>query len=365
MTGKWGLGAPHTESVPVKMGFDWFFGINCQRMAHTHYPVFLYENDHRYWLGNDTVPPSTKLAGGSDPFDNSAYARFSLNDYAPEVMFEKMDKFIEMNKENPFFLYWATPIPHAALQAPQKWVDFYVKKFGDEKPYNGDKGYFPHRNPHAAYAAMISCLDEQVGLLVERLKELGIYENTVIFFTSDNGPTYNGGTDSPWFGSGGPFRSSQGYAKGNVNEGGIRVPMIVSWPSKIKSGSVSDHVSAFWDILPTLCDIAGAEKPDTCDGISFLPELLGKRQKQHEFLYWEFPESGGQLAVRLGNYKAMKKNLKKEDSQFQLFDLSKDPGELNDIAAGNKQIIEKVNRIVKKQHTRSSNERWQIEFLDN
>jgi arylsulfatase len=279
-------------------------------------------------------------------------------------MFTKMSAFVDKNKDHPFFLYWATQIPHAALQAPQRWVDHYVQKFGDEKPYSGDKGYFPHRYPHAAYAAMISYLDEQVGSLVQQLKELGIYDNTLIVFTSDNGPTYNGGTDSPWFESAGPFRCEQGFGKGNVNEGGIRVPLIASWPAHIKAGTVSDHISAFWDLLPTFCDAGGAAVPDSIDGISFLPELLGKKQRKHEYLYWEFPESGGQLAVRLGDYKAMKKNLNKENTEFQLFDLKNDPGENIDVASQHPEIIAEINEVVKKEHQISSNPRWQIKFLD-
>lgn len=365
MSGKWGLGAPHTESIPTKMGFDWFFGINCQRMAHTFYPLFLYENEHRFWLKNDTVAPNTLLPANSDLLNPSVYSQYNLTEYAPEIMFTKMSEFIEVNKEKPFFLYWATQIPHVALQAPQLWIDHYVEKFGDEKPYDGNKGYFPHRYPHAAYAAMVSFLDEQVGLLIKQLKDLGIYENTLIVFTSDNGPSFNGGTDSPWFESAGPFRSEQGFGKGNVNEGGIRVPFIASWPAVVKPGTVSDHVSAFWDILPTFCEAAGVNPPDSTDGISLLPELSGKNQKKHEFLYWEFPASGGQLAVRIGDYKAMKKNLNSGDSDFQLFDLKNDPGELEDIAAQHPEIILKVNEVIRKEHQISLNPRWQIKFLDN
>jgi len=162
MSGKWGLGAPHTESIPTKMGFDWFFGINCQRMAHTYYPLFLYENEKRFWLKNDTVAPNTRLPENTDLLDPAAYSAYNLTEYAPDVMFTKMSEFVEINSDKPFFLYWATQIPHAALQAPQRWVDHYVQKFGDEKPYSGDQGYFPHRYPHAAYAAMISYLDEHV-----------------------------------------------------------------------------------------------------------------------------------------------------------------------------------------------------------
>ena len=363
MIGKWGLGAPHTESIPTKMGFDYFFGINCQRMAHTFYPVFLYENQNRFNLGNDTVAPNTLLEKNADPFDQASYAAYNLKEYAPDVMFTKLTEFVSNNKENPFFLYWATPIPHAALQAPQKWVDYYVEKFGDEKPYLGEKAYFPHRHPHAAYAAMISYLDDQVGNLVSQLKELGIYKNTLIIFSSDNGPTYNGGTDSPWFDSGGPFRSEQGFGKGNVNEGGIRVPMIASWPSRITPASVSAHISAFWDVVPTLCDVAGTKPPVDADGLSFLPELTGKRQKQHKYLYWEFPESGGQQAVITGKFKAMRKDMHNGNSEFELYDLLSDKEETKNIAPDHPEIIKKVEDIIKKEHKKSPNPKWQFKVL--
>jgi arylsulfatase A-like enzyme len=363
MIGKWGLGAPHTESVPTKMGFDYFFGINCQRMAHTYYPVFLYENERRYHLDNDTVASNTLLDKNADPLDTASYSAYNLKEYAPDIMFSKLTDFVQMNRDKPFFLYWATPIPHAALQAPQKWIDYYVNKFGDEKPYIGDKGYFPHRYPHAAYAAMISYLDDQVGNLVKQLKDLGLYEKTIIIFSSDNGPTYNGGTDSPWFRSGGPFRCEQGFAKGNVNEGGIRVPMITSWPGKIKPGSVSGHVSAFWDVMPTLCELADIRPPVNSDGISFLPELLGKRQKEHRYLYWEFPESGGQQAVILGNFKALRKDMQSGNENFKLYDLSTDIEETTDIAAFNPDLIKKVEEIILKEHQKPPNTKWQLEVL--
>jgi arylsulfatase A-like enzyme len=365
MIGKWGLGAPQTESIPTKLGFDYFCGFNCQRMAHTYYPLFLYENDHRYYLDNDTVAPNTPLPEGADPFDPESYAAYTLNEYAPDIMFTKLTEFIDKNKEQPFFLYWATPIPHVAIQAPQRWVDYYVNKFGDEKPYIGDKNYFPHRYPHAGYAAMVSYLDEQVGLLIQLLKELDIYDNTLIIFTSDNGPTFNGGTDSPWFNSGGPFRSEQGYGKANVNEGGIRVPMIASWPGKIKPGTVSKHISAFWDVMPTLCDIAGIEPPDNTDGISFLPELSGKEQKQHEFMYWEFPSYTGQQAIRINNMKAMRKNMQDGNTKFELYDLQNDPGETINIADSNPEIMKKIETIAKNEHMKSGNSRWLIKAIDD
>lgn len=364
MVGKWGLGAPHTESIPTKMGFDYFFGINCQRMAHTYYPVFLYENEHRFYLHNDTVAPNTLLPEGYDPLNTKSYAAYTLNEYAPDKMFEKLTEFVAGNKNNPFFLYWAPPIPHVALQAPEKWVEYYVEKFGDEKPYLGDKSYFPHRYPHAAYAAMVSYFDDQVGSLIQHLKSLGIYDNTLIIFSSDNGPAPNGGSDSPWFDSGGPFRSEPGYAKGNVNEGGIRVPLIASWPGIISGGKVSDHQAVAYDILPTLCDAAGIRKPNGTDGISFMDELTGKKQKKHEFLYWEFPASGGQQALIIGNIKLMRKNMNKGDSSWEVYDLSNDPGETNNIAGSNPEIIEKAEKIVRSEHEISPTEKWRIRMLD-
>jgi arylsulfatase len=347
------------------MGFDWFLGINCQRMAHTYYPVFLYENEHRFWLKNDTVAPHARLPEDADPFDLSNYSDYTLTEYSPDVMFDHMKDFIRTNSNRPFFLYWATPIPHVALQAPQRWIDYYVKKFGDEKPYTGEKSYFPQRYPHAAYAAMVSYLDEQVGELIRQLKDQGIYDNTLIIFTSDNGPAPNGGSDSPWFASAAPFSSVTGHAKGNVDEGGIRVPMIASWPGRIKPGSVSDHVSAFWDVMPTLCEVAGIDPPDDTDGISYLPELLGKEQPEHEFLYWEFPESGGQQAIRIGDYKARRKNMQKGNTEFELYDLVKDPVESNDIAGQHPEIVQKALQISRSQHSISPNSRWNIEVLDN
>jgi len=364
IVGKWGLGAPQTQSTPLGMGFDFFFGYNCQRQAHTYYPVHLYKNDHRVYLRNDTVAPNTLLPEGTDLYNPDNYAAFNQKDYAPDLMFKEITGFVNENYKQPFFLYWATPIPHAALQAPRRWVDYYVKKFGDEKPYDGKKGYVPIRYPHASYAAMISYLDEQVGLLVKQLKDLGVYENTLIVFTSDNGPTYNGGTDSPWFDSGGPFKSEYGFGKGFVNEGGIRVPMIASWPGVIKPGSVSDRPSVFYDVMPTLCDISGSRPPADIDGISFLPELKGQKQKKHQYLYWEFPEYGGQQAVLLGNWKAIRKNIQKGNTSWELYNLKLDPVESTDVAGKNPSIINEVEAIVKKEHIKSCNRNWWLKNLD-
>lgn len=364
VVGKWGLGAPGTEGVPGRQGFDLFYGYNCQRQAHTYFPVHLWKNDERVFLNNDTIAPHVKLKEGADPMDEKSYSDFWLTDYSPELMFNEIQDFVTSNQSDPFFLYWATPIPHAAIQAPPEWVNYYVEKFGDEEPYTGDKGYFPNRYPHAAYAGMVSYLDNQVGLLVQQLKDLGIYENTIIFFTSDNGPTYNGGTDSEWFNSAGEFREGRGLTKGYVHEGGIRVPMIASWPGSIAPGSKSDHISAFWDILPTLCEVAGVQTPAGLDGISFLPELIGEStQTAHDMLYWEFPESGGQQAVRMGNWKAIRRDIHKGNMEIELYDLSVDPVEMNNVADQNPEIVSQISEILKREHQQAEIGKFRITQL--
>lgn len=363
MFGKWGLGAPQTHSIPTKMGFDFFVGYNCQRIAHTYFPVHLYKNEARLYLENDTVAPNTKLDKGADPYDLDSYKKYNLQNYSSKVMFNELTGFVNENKDNPFFVYWATPIPHAPLQAPKRWVDYYVDKFGDEEPYLGDKGYFPHRYPHAAYAAMISYLDENVGILVQQLKDLGIYENTLIVFTSDNGATYNGGTDSPWFNSGGPLKSEYGWGKGFVNEGGIRTPMVASWPAKITVGTESEHISAFWDVMPTLCEIAGVDAPEDTDGISFLPALKGEKQTAHEYLYWEFPAYGGQQAVRMGKWKAIRKDIMEGNMTLELYNLEKDIQELNDIAENHPDIVKQMEEIMLSEHKPAKSDRFKMKEL--
>jgi arylsulfatase A-like enzyme len=363
IVGKWGLGAPNTHSIPNKMGFDFFFGYNCQRQAHTFYPLHLYKNDKRVFLQNDTVPPNTKLAEGVDPYDESSFADYTLTDYSPDLMFEEIQGFVDQNKDQPFFLYWATPIPHVPLQAPQKWVDYYHEKFGEEEPYLGDRGYFPTRYPRATYAAMISYLDEQIGELIRQLKASGQYENTLIIFSSDNGPTYAGGADTEWFDSAKPFGTVYGKAKGFVYEGGIRVPMIASWPGRIGEGTTSNHVSAFWDVLPTLCDVAGVQPPENIDGISFLPELLGEEQPEHDYLYWEFPAYTGQRALRMGQWKLVQKGLLKEAAPFELYNLAVDSLEQDNVADQHPQIIEQMQTILDTLRTEPAIERFKMEYL--
>jgi len=231
-------------------------------------------------------------------------------------------------------------------------------KFLPEKSFKGtDEGpdfrmgpYGSQPEAHAAFAAMITQLDDYVGEILSKLAELGIEENTIVIFASDNGPHLEAGADPDYFNSNGPLR---GY-KRDMYEGGIRTPMIVRWPGKVKQGSVSDHVSAFWDVMPTLAEIAGSEVPEGIDGISFLPELMGKKQSGHEYLYWEFHEQGGKTALRMGDWKAVKLNIDKvPQGATELYDLSKDEGETTDLSASNPEIVRKMEELMKQTHTPS------------
>ena len=363
IVGKWGLGAPTTEGVPNKQGFDFFYGYNCQRQAHTLYPRHLWKNEERDLLDNKNIAPHTKLDSLADPNDPASYADFQLNDYAPTKMQEEALNFIQANQEQAFFLYYATPIPHLPLQAPQKWVDHYRKKLGEEAPYVGDKGYFPTQYPKATYAAMISYLDEQIGELVDQLKSLGLYENTLIIFSSDNGPTYTGGADTPFFDSAKPFKTEYGWGKGFVHEGGIRVPMIAAWEGKIQAGTTSDHISAFYDLLPTVCDIIDVDVPVPTDGISFLPALLGKEQQAHDYLYWEFPAYKGQQALRMGKWKAIRQNIQEGNLEIELYNLEEDIQELNNVAEQHPEIISQVEEIFKTAHVPATIPRFKMAAL--
>lgn len=359
IVGKWGLGAPQTHSIPTKMGFDYFFGYNCQRQAHTYNPVHLYENEQRFYLNNDTIPPHEGLSKERNPLALSSYEKYNQPDYSPSLIFDKMIGFIEENKKDTFFVYWASPIPHVPLQAPKNWVDYYVEKFGDEAPYYFKKeggSYFPTRYPQATYAAMISYLDENVGKLVVYLKKEGLYENTLIFFTSDNGPASDGGTNPEWFNSGGLFDGKAGRGKGYTYEGGIRVPMIAAWPAKIKAGSKSDHISAFYDVMPTLNDIANVQTDTKTDGISFYNALTNAdKQKQHDYLYWEFSGYNGQVAVRMGKWKMIWKNINGGNKEVELYDLDIDVHEKNNIMKEHPELIKKFFKIVKKEHVKPEN----------
>lgn len=357
--GKWGLGYPGSEGIPNKQGFDEFYGYNCQRQAHTYYPAFLWKNDVRVYLDNKVQDPHLcPLDKGADPYAEASYAKYTQNVYSNDAIFEEMMAFVDTHKKDPFFLMWTTPLPHVSLQAPERWVKYYVDKFGDEQPYSGNKGYLPCRYPHATYAAMISYFDEQVGMLLDKLKQENLYENTVVIFTSDNGPTFNGGSDSPWFNSGGLFKSEFGWGKCFVHEGGIRVPNIVLWPGKVKAGSQTDLISSFQDVMPTLAELAGVTSPAT-DGISYLPTLIGDtaNQKKHEYLYWEYPAavSGGEKAVRWGKWKGIISDIYKGNTTMRLYDLENDIQELSDVAFAHPDVVETMLRFMDESHVEPEN----------
>lgn len=338
--GKWGLGYPGSGGDPNNQGFDEFFGYNCQRIGHNYYPYHLWHNQEKVMLeGNQG-----RLTG----------------QYAPDVIHEQALKFLENNKEKPFFMYYPSIIPHAELFAPEEYMEKHRGKYEPEKSFQGvDDGenfrlgpYGSQPEAHAAFAAMINVLDDQVGEIVTKLKELGVYENTLIIFTSDNGPHMEGGADPDYFDSNGPLK---GY-KRDLYEGGIRVPMIAVWNGKIVAGSETDHISAFWDVYPTFAEITGAKIPDTADGISFLPTLLGKNenQKEHEYMYWEFHERGGRQAVRKGDWKLVRYNvLDPEKTTTELYNLSTDLGEENNVAEEHPEIVEELSEIMKNARTES------------
>lgn len=360
--GKWGLGFPGSVSTPNKMGFDFFYGYNCQRQSHTYFPTFLYRNEAREYIENELVVPGTKLDKDADPMDPKSYAKYALKTFAPDLLYNELLKFVQRSKDQPFALFWTTPVPHVPLQAPERWVKHYVDKFGDEVPYDGKKGYFPCRYPRATYAAMVSYWDEQIGGLIAELKKQGVYENTIILFTSDNGPTFNGGSDSPWFDSAKPFKSEPRWGKGSLREGGIRTPLLVSWPAKVKAGSSSDVISAFWDMMPTICDIAGVPSPKT-DGISILPSIIGQPQKvQHDFLYWEYCEAGGEKAVRMGKWKGYVQKILKGNREIELYNLELDPREQTNVARYNPQVVAQIKEIMQKEHTDAELKQFNMPF---
>ena len=322
--GKWGLGRVGTTGEPNKQGFDHFFGYICQRQAHTYYPNHLWRDGEVEWI-----------EGNKDGKEGA---------YSHDLIADEALKFVKANKDRPFFLYVPFTIPHVALQVPEDSLSEYKGKWPDP-PYTGDKGYFPHPNPRACYAGMVTRMDRDVGRIMSLLKELNLEDNTIFIFTSDNGPTFNGGSDSEFFESARPLRG----LKGSVYEGGIRVPFIVRWPGRVKAGSTGEHVCAFWDFLPTCCEVIGVNAPADIDGISILPTLLGQRRKQkkHEYLYWELR---GRQGVRMGRWKAVRINPNKK---IQLYDLDKDIGEQNDVAGANPDIVTKMAEIMRTGRTES------------
>lgn len=335
--GKWGLGYPGSEGDPLNQGFDTFYGYNCQRLGHNYYPYHLWDNDKKIMLEQNEG--------------------FKKGQYAPNLIHDQAISFMEKNKDKPFFLYYPSVIPHAELIAPEEYMSKYLGEFEPEKEFKGrDSGeeyrkgdYESQKNSHAAFAAMINLLDDQVGEIVSKVRELGLEKNTLIIFTSDNGPHLEGGADPEYFDSNGIYR---GY-KRDLYEGGIHVPMIAKWEGKIQKGSSSDHISAFWDILPTLSELVEGEVSANIDGISLLPTLLGEStQRKHKHLYWEFHEKGGRQAIRKDDWKLVRYNVRK-GGPFELYNLENDPSETKDLATELPEKVLELSKILEQSRTPS------------
>jgi len=317
--GKWGLGVMGTTGQPDKKGFDEWFGYLNQGRAHSYYPEYLWKNGKKVMLeGNKNG---------------------QRQQYSHDLITEEAFKFVRKNKNQPFFMYLAYTIPHAELLVPEDSLQEYKGKF-PEKPYVNKRpgrmgSYSSQPTPHAAYAAMVTRMDRDIGRLFDLLKELGIDDNTLVLFSSDNGPHHEGGGDPEFFDSNGPLRGM----KRDLYEGGIRVPLLARWPGKIKPGRVTNHVSAFWDFLPTACEIAGVPTRMT-DGISYLPTLLGKEQREHKYLYWEFHErKTSEQAIRMGKWKAIRHQ---PDGPIELYDLETDIEEANNVVREHPEIVQQL-----------------------
>lgn len=341
--GEWGLGYIGSEGDAVNQGFDVFYGYNCQRMAHRYYPPYLWDNQEKDYLeGNDWTNTVT---------------------YAPDVVQDRTLKFIEDNKEQAFFAYVPLIQPHAELIAPDDSIlAKFIGKFEEPpysekiKAYSSDYGpdivhskYCYQKYPKAVFAAMIYRIDVYVGQIIAKLEELGIADNTIVMFASDNGPHAAGGANPKYFNSAAGFKG----IKRDLYEGGIRTAFIAKWPGKIEAGSESNHISAFWDIMPTCADIAGVKITSDTDGISFLPELIGKgKQKEHDYLYWEYAHKGGKQAIRKGDWKAVIYNLNK-NGKIELYNLAEDRTESNNVSAANPKIVEEMKKLFKESRVES------------
>lgn len=337
--GKWGLGAQGTSGDPLNQGFDEFYGYNCQRNAHNLYPKYLEDNDGIHELNGNSRGRTGKQ-------------------YAPQLIADRVMKFVKENKDKPFFLYYPTVIPHLPLQVPEKDLQQYQGKWPDT-PYRG-KSYQAHDSPRACYAAMISFMDRQIGRLHELLEDLDLDQNTVILFTSDNGTSFlKQQVDFTFFNSVGKLRG----LKGELYEGGIRVPMIVHWPGKIAPGTSSDHLGAHYDLPATLAAIAGTHFDDKSDGISLLPLLSGKadQQQAHEFLFWDFAGYGGQTAVRTGKWKGIKRGLiKNPRAPLQLYNLDEDISEKQNLAKEHPEVVAKLEAIIQRERRVPELERFRF-----
>lgn len=327
--GKWGLGYPGSVSVPGTMGFDEFYGYNCQRQAHSYYPSHLWHNNEKVLFP-----------------ENENNGRVT---YSQDLIHAQAMQFIKNNKSKPFFAMLTYTLPHAEMNLPHDSIYRQFENSFEETPYDGSRGYTPVEKPNASFAAMVTRLDNYVGEVLAELKELGLDKNTIVFFTSDNGPHTEGGANPDFFKSYGPLKGT----KRALYEGGIRVPFIVWNPQKIKAGTKSDHISAFWDMMPTLSELTGTDLPVETDGISLLPTLYSEgKQKEHDFLYWEFHEQGGRQALRSGNWKLIRQPIVGETA-LELYDLSSDLHEDTNLASEYPDKVKELETLMNNARTES------------
>ncbi len=341
--GKWGLGYPGSTGMPDKQGFQEFYGYLCQSLAHNYYP------DH-LWLNGIKINIPQNLTGDSI--------------YSADHIHRQALAYLAQPKEQPYFLFLPYTLPHGDLDVPRDSVyQHYVKLFNEppvERVANSKPNdrYEPH--PHAAYAAMVARLDAYIRQIRQQVKSMGQEENTLIIFTSDNGPHREDGGDPEFFNSSGIFRG----IKRDLYEGGIRVPMIASWKNTITAGTKTDHVAAFWDFLPTFLDLSGIKPSGDFDGISFAPTMLHSgKQSKHPFLYWEFHENNGRQAVRMGKWKGVVYNASLANpNPMELYDLEKDPGETNNVAGRNGRLVAELMSIMQREHR--YNKEWPLLFKE-
>jgi len=332
--GKWGIGHPSPPDGPRDNGFDFFFGYLSMWHAHNYYPDFLWKNGEKTPLRNMVQHPEKHYKKNQESLVGLASEKV---DYSHDLFTNEALAFIE-RQNRPFFLFLPYTIPHANNES---------KQFGEHGMEVPDYGIYKDKawpEPEKGKAAMISRLDRDIGRILARLKALGINEQTLVIFSSDNGPHKEGGVKPDFFDSNGPLKG----IKRDLYEGGIRVPTIARWPGKIKAGAQCDHISAFWDILPTFAELTGAPVPEGIDGISMVPALMGQPQRQHEFLYWEFHEGRSQQAVRMGDWKALRKA---PSRPIELYNLKADIRESNNIADAHPDIVERAKAIFKKIRT--------------
>ncbi len=340
--GKWGLGEASSPGIPNQQGFDFFFGYLNQSRAHRFYPDYIWRNEKKEHYPNNPTKRETYI--------HDSFTREGLN------WIEKQSK-----TDEPFFLYMAYTLSHVDLDVPDDSMEPYLKTIKEKGPYKNpnspQKGYRSHPTPRACFAGMTSRLDRDVGKILDLVDKLGISKNTIIMFSSDNGPTPAGGADPDFFDGNGIYKG----IKRDLYEGGIRVPLIARWPGKIKAASRSNHISAHWDLMATVSDLTDTSPADDHTGISFLPSLLGNgEQKSHDHLYWEFYERGGKQAIRKGDIKAVRLDRIKSGAKgpWEIYDLSSDPGEKTNLASKRPELQAVFNKLANEAATESTLFNW-------